>query len=148
MVLKPLENTGSVHTSILGLAGVAELVQPSQGGSTAPMSETFTQATISTMAERVINSARAFQPEASGPRFAQPPEINARAGLSLKNLGKAAQVKLERKQKTQEAKLLDSGIRVSATLWQSNNNKITQVLLYDNKSATARPLTRTLDFGY
>jgi len=129
--LKPLEKTGSVHTSILGLAGVAELVRRSRDDSTAPalMPAAFTPAVASsTVAERVINSARAFQPEASGPRFAHPVEPNVRAGhLSLKNLGRAAQVKSEQKKKTQEAKLLDTGIRVSASLWQSSNNKITQV---------------------
>ncbi|KIM49865.1 hypothetical protein M413DRAFT_408231 [Hebeloma cylindrosporum] len=125
--VKHYKNTGSVHTSILGLAGVAELVRPSQGHGAALMSEGLTQSEHSSMAERVIDSARAFQPEASGPRFAHPAEINAQAGLSLKNLGRATQVKLERKQKTQEAKLLDTGIRVSATLWQSNNNKIAQI---------------------
>ena len=69
--------------------------------------------------------------QASGSHLAQAPVAYAHMGLGhlkTRNLDAATKVKAERKFKHDEAKLLDSGIHVMASLWESHKNKIDQVI--------------------
>jgi hypothetical protein len=83
----------------------------------------------SPVASAVLQLASTYQSKASDKRLHNKvrtvgkPELEER-GLNkfpYKNLGKAQKVVEERKAKNQEAKLLDDGIRVGATLWSADN---------------------------
>lgn len=83
----------------------------------------------SPLASAVLQLASTYQSKASDKRLHNKvrtvgkPELEER-GLNkfpYKNLGKAHKVVEERKVKNNEAKLLDDGIRVGATLWSTDN---------------------------
>jgi hypothetical protein len=84
----------------------------------------------SDLTDSIMSSARMFQTQASGSRLAKAPIAYARSGLTgirTRNLDIAAQVTAERKAKSEETKHLDMGIRITAGLWESHKNKISQV---------------------
>ncbi|KAF8168900.1 hypothetical protein BJ912DRAFT_862426, partial [Pholiota molesta] len=86
--------------------------------------------TSSNLVDTIISSARVYQAQASGSRLAQAPIAYARTGLNgikTRNLDIAAQVTAERKAKSEETKHLDTGIRITAGLWESHKNKISQI---------------------
>ena len=83
----------------------------------------------SPVASAVLQLALTYQSKASDKRLHNKvrtvgkPELEERGlnKLPYKNLGKAHKVVEERKVKNNEAKLLDDGIRVGATLWSADN---------------------------
>ena len=91
---------------------------------------------LSTLAMNVLESASKYQAGASNRRIASGPSSSKNAKSSamglhqFKNLGKAKNIQAERKSKKAEARLLDSGIRVAATLWMTDKNKLRQVRSY------------------
>jgi len=83
----------------------------------------------SPLASAVLQLAPTYQSKASDKRLHNKvctvgkPELEEHGlnKLLYKNLGKAQKVVKERKVKNNEAKLLDDGIRVGATLWSADN---------------------------
>jgi len=130
-----LEDIGTVHTSIIAIAGVLELIESDEAdGGNSQNVEKPASPSMNTQgaASSIIESARIYQTQASGSRLAQTPIAYAQkglAGLKPRNLDIAARVKAEWKIKGEEAKLLDVGIRITASLWQESENKIEQVIL-------------------
>lgn len=119
--------------SLIAIPGVLDLIESDEGnnGSSRNKEKPASRGTnTQTVASSLIESARTYQTQASGSRLAQTPIAYAQkglAGLKSRNLDIAAQVKAERKAKNDEAKLLDTGIRITAGLWQESKNKIEQV---------------------
>jgi hypothetical protein len=83
----------------------------------------------STIATTILESAYSHQQNASNKHLGvMPSKPSTSLGLSqFKNLSKAKAVQDERKAKKAEAQLRDVGIRVVATIWMSDKNKLTQV---------------------
>lgn len=93
------------------------------------LSDIDTRPVQSPLASAVMQLASTYQSKASDKRLHNKvrtvgkPESEER-GLNkppYKNLGKAQKVVEARKAKNNEAKLLDDGIRVGATLWSADN---------------------------
>jgi hypothetical protein len=92
----------------------------------------------SAVASAVLQLASTYQSKASDKRLQNKvrtvgkPELEE-SGLNklpYKNLGKAHKVVEERKLKNNEAKLLDDGIRVGATLWSADGKAPKEVSLF------------------
>ena len=83
----------------------------------------------STLTTSILESAYIHQQNATDKHLGvMPSKPGASLGLSqFKNLSKAKAIQDERKAKKAEAQLRDVGIRVVATIWMSNKNKLTQV---------------------
>ena len=93
------------------------------------------------LASAVLQLASTYQSKASDKRLYNKvrtqavgkPELEERGlnKLPYKNLGKAHKVVEDRKVKNNEAKLLDDGIRVGATLWSADSTRApTEVCSY------------------
>lgn len=90
--------------------------------------------TRSALAMTILESASTYQAGASDRRIGVGPSSDNVTGKSksmglykFKNLEKAKTVQAERKTKKAEARLIDSGIRVAATVWATEKNKLRQV---------------------
>lgn len=141
--LDSLEDAGTIHASLSTLPGVFELLRedddrdhdndPRVDFRAMPARTDLAHGATSSASFSIIESARVYQTQASGSRLAQAPATyHAHKGLGhlkTRNLDAAAKVKAERKFKYDEAKLLDSGIRITASLWESYKNKIGQVIV-------------------
>lgn len=96
-------------------------------------SRTDCTVTRSALATTILESASIYQAGASDRRIGVGPSKNAKSmaaptGLhKFKNLDKAKSIQAERKSKKADARLLDSGIRVAATVWATDKNKLKQV---------------------
>ena len=123
-----------VHSTILKIPGIVDLIQR-YNETTGSIDENPGQAmgvhSSSELASSLFDKARYYQTQASGPRLAQAPVAYSRPGLpgirSMKNLERAQQVVAERKLKAEELKYHDTGIHITAFLWESSDNKIVQV---------------------
>jgi hypothetical protein len=126
-----LENAKEVPSSILTTPGIAGILF---GSGKTPDSAT-TGDSSDAVATSILHLASSYQSKASEPRLnnsvrtvgsvSQPRSLN-----NFKNLGKAKQALELRKVKQDEAKLLDSGIRISAVLWMAEGpgaSKLTEV---------------------
>lgn len=94
---------------------------------------TGSTSTRSTLATTVLELASTYQAGASDRRIGVGPSKttgikSVATGLhQFKNLEKAKTIQAERKSKKAEARLLDSGIRVAATVWVTEKNRLRQV---------------------
>ncbi|KAF8812039.1 hypothetical protein BYT27DRAFT_7208000 [Phlegmacium glaucopus] len=124
--------------SIIAIPGVLELIESdegSSGNSQAIEKQVTPGMNTQGTASSIIESAHIYQTQASGSRLAQTPIAYSQkglAGLKSRNLDIAARIKAERKVKSEEAKLLDVGIRVTASLWQESGNKIEQIKAFQS----------------
>lgn len=89
------------------------------------------RSTRSALATTILESTSIYQAGASDRRIGVGPSKNVTSktmGLhQFKNLEKVKTIMSERKSKKAEARLLDTGIRVVATVWATENNKFRQV---------------------
>jgi hypothetical protein len=123
------ESGKDVPFSILKMQGAAKLLLNNTCVEDDDTSETSN--TRSALATTVLESASTYQSKASDKRLGVGPSKTTKStatGLhQFKNLDKAKAVMAERKVKKAEAQLLDSGIRVVATVWMTDKNKLRQV---------------------
>lgn len=86
-------------------------------------------ASRSALTTTILESAYIHQQKASTNRLGVPKTTSTSLlGLNqFKNLSKAKAIQDERKAKKVEVQLRDVGIRVVATIWKSDKNKLTQV---------------------
>ena len=115
--------------SILAISGVATLLLDAAHTEAQSHIGTTAQSALTTM---ILGSASTHQQNASSRRIGVgPPKVTSTSlGLGrFKNLSKAKAVQDERKAKKAEVQLQDVGIRVVATIWMSDKNKLTQVSL-------------------
>ena len=116
--------------SILAISGVAALLLDATRTEAQSHIGTVTQSALTTT---ILGSACTHQQNASSRRLGVgPPKVTSTTSLGLgqfKNLSKAKAVQDERKAKKAEVQLRDVGIRVVATVWMSDKNKLTQVSL-------------------
>jgi hypothetical protein len=86
---------------------------------------------LSNDALEILHSAAQYQVKASDTRLSTKPSARENSEFNLKNfksLRNAQSIVEERKAKKEEAKLLDTGIRVSAMLWSVDDfGKMKQV---------------------
>jgi hypothetical protein len=117
---------------ILKLAGMRSilLADDSQGDEGDSAADTA----LSNDALKILQSAAQYQVKASDTRLSTKPSARENSEFNLKNfksLKKANSVVEERKAKKEEAKILDTGIRVSAMLWSLDDvGKMKQVRKY------------------
>ena len=80
-------------------------------------------------ARLILASASVYQAKASGTRLGGKPSTTGGAGLpKFKSLSKTQAVKNERATKRQEVSHMETGIRISGTLWKADEGgKMTQV---------------------
>ena len=104
--------------------------------------------TFSNDALEILHSAAQYQVKASDTRLSTKPSARENSEFSLKNfknLKKAQSIVEERKAKKEEAKLLDTGIRVSAMLWSLDDvGKMKQVqksIPYQFKFKPSEPIS-------
>ena len=88
--------------------------------------------TRTALASAILESAATHQHHASDKRISVGPSkstgLTVGPGLSqFRNLVKAKAVQEERKAKKAEAQLKDVGIKIVATVWMADGNKLTQV---------------------
>jgi hypothetical protein len=116
-----------VPFSILGLPGVAKLIIDANHAEDQNHTGTSTRSALTTA---ILESAYTHQQNASGKRLGVVPLKSTSSSLGLnqfKNLSKAKAIQDERKAKKAEAQLRDVGIKVVATIWMSDKNKLAQV---------------------
>lgn len=86
---------------------------------------------LSNQTTTLLQSACSYQAKASDTRLAKPSTSKGGGealGLNkFKNIQKAQAVKAERIAKKEEAKLIDTGIRVAATLWSTDGKRFSQI---------------------
>lgn len=124
-----LEEAVAVPTSILSLPGIPELIL---GRTVSQRDGTSSSSAPLELATSIMESASVFQKKASTTRLAQALIAYRSPGLAgfqhtNCNLDSAAKVKVARKAKNEESKLLNNGIHVTASLWESHKNKLSQV---------------------
>ena len=125
------QEDNDVPKAILRMHGMAEILSTDtqDDGNLSDIQVVDTPSRQSPVASAVMQLASTYQSKASDKRLHNKvhtvgkPELEERGlnKLPYKNLGKAQKVVEERKLKNSEAKLLDDGIRVGATLWSTNN---------------------------
>jgi hypothetical protein len=124
-----------VPSSILTRPGIAEIIFGS--GKTATTGQPVDLGDSSDVASSILHLASSYHSRALEPRLNN--SVRTVGGISqprpgglnkFKNLGKANQALELRKGKQEEAKLLDSAIRISAVLWMvegPGTSKLTEV---------------------
>ena len=123
------QEDNDVPKAILRMHGMAEILSADTQDD-GNLSGIDTPPRQSPLASAVLQLASTYQSKASDKRLYNKvrtqavgkPELGVRGlnKLPYTNLGKAHKVVEERKVKNSEAKLLDDGIRVGATLWSSD----------------------------
>jgi hypothetical protein len=124
------QEDNDVPKAILRMHGMAEILSADTQDDR-NLSDIDTTPRQSPLASAVLQLASTFQSKASDKRLHNKVrtvgkaelEERGRNKLPYKNLGKAQKIVEERKAKNNEAKLLDDGIRVGATLWSADNAK-------------------------
>jgi len=137
------ENGSDVPMALLNVKGIFALLAPGGDSGDYDGSDADDNQT-----REVLNSARAYQKQASDTRLTRKPNVaqGANGGINLhKNLEKAINIKKEKKNKYDESKLVGHGIRLAATLWKVDslkNNKLVEVLclIFPSMSIITFPL--------
>ena len=152
------ESEESIPLSILKIEGATRLIMTmTQNNTQAEEDDDVVQvgttaasgsSTRSALAMTILDSASTYQAGASDRRIGVGPSKNAKSkttGLhQFKNIEKAKSIQAERKIKKAEARLIDSGIRVAATVWATEKNKLRQVRI--EELVTAYILTFLIDW--
>lgn len=122
---------------VLRLQGIAEILVRKDADSDADITGHGSEPNVEDVTSAILDRAKVHQSQASKPRVHNTVHTagsirNSSTSIpNFKNLDKANKVVAERKKKAEEAKLIEVGIRIAATLWildnSSNSNTPTQV---------------------
>ena len=120
-----LENEDHIPRPILELPGVSKLLLSGDNLIATNDSEGLDTGSL---ASALLGQARAYQATASNYRIGQTVKTVGSTSTQS-NLAKVRQLQAQRQQKRDEAKQIETNIRICATLWQLHVGKLTQVCL-------------------
>ena len=125
------ESGNNVPMSVLQIHGVVKLLVEKTHAEEDSHGDTVQVETRSALAMTVLESASIYQAKASDKRLGVGPSKNTKTTVTglhqFKNLDKVKTILAERRSKKAEAQLSDLGIRVVATVWVADKNKLKQV---------------------